>query len=147
MDFSEAVPRIMEFVVNNCLVNSKITQQAEVIKKIKPGNMVLLVPFSAKSEMVRFFEHLLLYCIFESIMRLEIDNDIERKVWLEKIWLQIVTIQYWLCLLCEVKGSVTQEECSIAVYSIMRVLNHSEGILEKYYDIWHRIGEVPEILW
>lgn len=42
---------------------------------------------------------------------------------------------------------ISREECSVAVYSIMRVLNHSEMILEEYYVMWENMGKVPEILW
>lgn len=147
MPFSEAVSHILEFAVNYCLINDRIRHQAEKINKITKEELPLSDFPLVQPEISRFFKQLLIYCIFEQIMRIEISDGTKRKEWLEKIWLQIVTIQYWIYLLYEATGTLTQEECSIAVYSIMRVLNHSEEILEECYLFWKKIGKVPEILW
>ena len=57
-------------------------------------------------------------------------------------------MQYWILCLCKAKGDIGREECNIAVYNIMRVLDHDEEQREAYYKAWKQTGrEMPRILW
>lgn len=81
-------------------------------------------------------------------MQIEDENEEAKQDWLEKICLRLATIQYWILYLYKAKGDIDREDCNIAVYSIMRVLDHDQKQWKAYDKAWKQTGwGLPKILW
>ena len=151
-DFSEDLPKAVEwtrnYVMKNCLINNGIRRQSELIAEAVFDEESALQFVSDNSRFLRLFEHILVYSIFEQILRMEKMGDRTAHRWLEKIVLRLAVIQYWLALLYGVQGKVSRNDCNIAVYSLMRILDHNEEEWEKCYGRWEQeIGGMPLVLW
>ncbi len=149
-DSFENAAWMLEFVQRKCLVNDKIKAQATMIKEKKTVLCLETIKNAAETyqEFTKFFGHLLVYSIFEQVLHLKDNSEKTKQEWFEKICLRLATIQYWIVALYLAKGVVTREDCNTAVYSIMRVIDHFEGMWEDYYREWKRTGKkIPEVLW
>lgn len=144
---------IKNFVLDHCMVNSKIKVQAEKMIK-SPIEQKENINIEEYAKMLvneckgfeNFFENILVYWIFEHILRIENTERENVSIWMERVRLMLATLQYWILLFYCVQGEVSREECNTAVYSIMRVLDHSDEMMEDYYQDWKNYGMIPKIL-
>lgn len=149
----ENIGFIKKFVMENCLINDKMALQAERIKrageeiednKIKRWELEIAEKYPLYG---KFFAKITYCWLFEHIMMLTRTDKESVACCMEKVRLLMATIQYWLLLLYGAGGSLDKEDCSITVYSMMRVLDHSEKVMEEYYQYWRNNGKIPAVLW
>lgn len=95
----------------------------------------------------KFFGNIICCWLFEHIMMMQQTDKENMACCIGKLRLLMATIQYWLLLLYGAKGNLEREDCSITVYSVMRVLDHREQIMEEYHRYWRKYGKALAILW
>lgn len=149
-EVSKQAAWMITFVKENCLINDKIRAQSLMINGKESENIQedIKKVTEVHQEYRIFFEHIFIYSIFEQIMQFEDNNEEAKQDWLGKICLRLATIQNWILYLYKAKREIDREDCNIAVYSIMRVLDHDEEQWETFYKTWKKNGwGIPKILW
>ncbi|MCI8858221.1 MAG: hypothetical protein HFI71_01625 [Lachnospiraceae bacterium] len=149
-EVSEQAAWMIAFVKENCLINDKIRGQSLLINGELSENIQEDIEKLTEiySEFRILFEHILVYSVFEQVLQIEDENEEAKQDWLEKICLRLATIQYWILYLYKAKGDIDREDCNIAVYSIMRVLDHDQKQWKAYDKAWKQTGwGLPKILW